>query len=384
MDPRLERIKCEDPSPPAVPPKDYFYNSVKRVGCKRAATYGATMQEVKAKKAVVGDTTRVGMGANNNDVTEGQGQTQLHMREFSLGSCPSSDEEEKARSKRAKKVKTKSGAGAVGAREESAMVSASSRSRSGSPSSSPRTGTDTAPSSPVDIVLEPVKKKDRTKKSVAGSLKDLKSNPEQSKEDSGLASTKKSKSRTRPLPMNLQRNPSMFGAELPPLPNTASEGVPMSMTKYMPKLTSLPPGKAKVKACSPVPERVPLPLKTKTAPRIVNSPTPLRPAALSPTPAHPLPLSLTLISSPSPLSPTLSPSLSPALTQSPGSESPCSPATQRVKTLRRVRRLAARRISFGNLLCEEFGGVNEGGGEKERESEQDRNEGCLGSAFQLL
>lgn len=67
------------------------------------------------------------------------------------------------------------------------------------------------------------------------------------------------------------------------------------------------------------------------------------------------------------------------LTRSPSSipASPTPPSTQKVKTLRRVRRLApARRISFGSLVAP--GDEADGEGEGEHEEKL-----ALGSAFQL-
>ena len=435
-DPRLERIRYTDASsPPAVPPKDY---SVKRAaGCKRVPAYGAAAQEVKlerhqTKKKAASDASApisatysavgasvvgsIGAGAGKGG---GESQGPTHTRNVSLGSCPSSDEEEKARSRRAKKVKTKNGVGAgvnagtnvaaVGRREHS-VVSSLSSSRSRSRSSSPKTGTDTALSSPVEEGLLPMrpcevnsKAKSYPKSSVVerirGKGEDNKGSGNNSKTGTAAPDEQtkvKTKSRSRPLPMNLQRNPSMFGAELPLLSDAVGSGSPVPMSTF--KYTSPPGlGKAKTKVRSPVPvpalgpvhdiasrltkkngtiPRLPAALTTTTftsSPRTTASPLPVRSAVLSPSTQN--------LPSPRPF--TLSPAPSPAHTQSPPSsplDSPGSPAMHRVRTLRRVRRLSARRISFGSLIRE--------GGEESREEDgrdvEKKEKECLGSAFQLI
>jgi hypothetical protein len=429
-DPRLERIRYTDvSSPPAVPPKDY---SVKRAaGCKRVPAYGAAVQEVKhqAKKKAASDAaasvpisatysavgasvTAVGVGAGKGG---GEIQSPTHMRNVSLGSCLSSDEEETARSKRAKKVKTKSGVGAgvnagtnvaaVGRREDSVVPPSRSRSRS----SSTKTGTDAALSSPVEealVLMRPCevngKAKSYPKSSVVerirGKDEDNKGSSNNSKTGTAaLDEQTKTKSRSRPLPMNLQRNPSMFGAELPLLPDTVGL-VPMSVSMSTFKYTSPPgPGKAKTKVRSPVPESVPArpvhdisPCLTKkkngavpaaptstmftSSPRTTASPLPVRSAILSPSTQN--------LPSPRPFTLSPAPAPSPAHTLSPSPpDSPGSPAMQRVRTLRRVRRLAARRISFGSLV----GAVGEESREEDgRDVEKEKEKECLGSAFQLI
>lgn len=425
-DPRLERIRYTDAgSPPAVPPKDY---SVKRAaGCKRVPAYGAAVQEVKhqAKKKAASDAaaaaasvpisatysavgasvTAVGMGAGAGK-GGGESQGATHTRNVSLGSCLSSDEEETARSKRAKKVKTKSGGGAgvnagtnvaaAGRREDSVVPPSRSRSRSGGT----KTGTDAMLSAPVEEALRPCEVTTKAKSYPKSSVVDRIRGKDEDNKGSGNHAQKgtaaldeqtttttkvKTKSRSRPLPMNLQRNPSMFGAELPLLPDTVGL-VPVSTFKY----TSPPgPGKAKTKVRSPVAVPVhdiapclttkkkkngttPLPLPpptSTTSPRTTASPLPVRSAILSPSVTSPRPFTL---------SPTPAPS--PAHAQSPSSpplDSPGSPSMQRVRTLRRVRRLVARRISFGSLVGEESR-EEEGGRDVEKEKE------CLGSAFQLI
>ena len=312
-DPRLQRVRRSDSlysGPPAPPPKDHLPTS----GFKRAPSYGALAQEAKQERK----------------------SERKHVRQLS-GSYPSSDEEEKARTRRAKKMKTK--------------TSASTPSAISSPPSSapPSPMIATAPSSPVAIRSKPPappakdkispKMKSRTVTPYAEAnapkspklSSDIKKSAEH-KRSTSTSSTKSDGGKTGKTennkahpkhpstraPMNLQRNPSMFGPELPHLNNTNTS---------FPKLRSPSPV---VRDLSPAYE--------------LGSP-----------PASPL---------------MASPVLS-------------SPTSPKIKTLRRVRRLApARRISFGSLVAP--------GDEADAEVRGLDLSGCgkaslgLGSAFQLL
>ncbi|KAF9533864.1 hypothetical protein CPB83DRAFT_889659 [Crepidotus variabilis] len=168
----------------------------------------------------------------------------------------------------------------------------------------------------------------------------------------------------RPAPMNLQRNPSMFGAELPALPSPSLG--PSSL-------------QASASSSSPTSDRKTKERKTRTKEvytRIVAAHMSMSPAGVSP-PATPMSPSLSLTLSPAFISPSAPPT-APTSPMSPAS--PLSPAqsggTGKERTLRRVRRLApARRISFGSLVAPSEGGGGMAGGEQS----------CLqlGSAFQL-
>ncbi|KAF8899928.1 hypothetical protein CPB84DRAFT_1680801, partial [Gymnopilus junonius] len=305
-------------APPAPPPKDL---PPQRAGYKRAPSYGALAQEAR---------------------DEAKATDRVHERKLS-GSYPSSDEEEKARTTRAKKIKTKIGAPAV-----SSPVA--SEPPSSEPPSPARQGSDTTPSSPIVPIAKapvpPAKDKMMSPKS--------KSAPEHGKVKSSpkaLKSTKADKdkdssSRPRPAPMNLQRNPSMFGAELPHLRNNNTGGLDLPLA---PSSTFIP---------APIVTKARLPSLSHSHSRVAPVP------ALTPS------MDVDMSSSPPPLSPA--PSLSPS-----------SPTTQRVRTLRRVRRLApARRISFSSLVAP--GDEADADGEGEMTLSSGNGKGCLGSAFQLL
>ncbi|KAF9565410.1 hypothetical protein CPC08DRAFT_683949 [Agrocybe pediades] len=255
-DPRIQRVRRSDSfcanTPPPLPPKDL---PCSRVGLKRAPSYGALAQEVR-KEAVATDT--------------------VHERKLS-GSYPSSDEEERARTRHAKKLRTKTGIPQV------APASLNARVRStASPPSSPTTPQPKA----VNIALS----KDGRK---AG--RHSHSERTTTKRE-GVDSTTKmdESSRKKPLPMNLQRNPSMFGAELPHLKSQDNEHNTRGLSRDN---------------------------SNNASPR---SPSPSQHGV--------------------PYSPCQSPPLSPP---------PLSPSTTRVRTLRRTRRLPptapGRRISFNSL-----------------------------------
>ncbi|PPQ76238.1 hypothetical protein CVT26_008146, partial [Gymnopilus dilepis] len=384
VDPRVQRIRRSESfsssTPPAPPPKDVLPPPPpppQRAGYKRAPSYGKLALEARE---------------------EAKAADRVHERKLS-GSYPSSDEEEKARSRRAKKIKTKT---AVGVPAAVAMGSPVSSPPASSVPSSPaaRLGTDTVPSSPVvskapvppakDKLLMSPKIKAKSGVEVKSSPKPLKSSKASSNSHKTEASktgkasdkaTAKDKDahasvvRPRPAPMNLQRNPSMFGAELPHLRNSNSNANANAMSVDSPVhcqaptttfIPSLAPSHAHVHAHSPTKSRLPTPRVPALSPSLA-----LAPALDLPT------------SPPPPLSPA------PTLLSSPSSPCPSSPSTQRVRTLRRVRRLGgggpARRISFGSLVAPgeeaDAEGEGEGGMSMVGVSSSPR---CLGSAFQLL
>ena len=229
------------------------------------------------------------------------------------GSYPSSDEEEKVRTTRAKKMKTK----------VDNVVPTTLRTSSPPTSSMPScSGSDTVPSTPaVKASISPAKDRVSLK---AKSTKVVESktpkSPTTNKIDAGKAKENK---KSRPLPMNLQRNPSMLGPELPHLHNA---------TKYVP-----------------------------AAPAYGGTVTPTK--IRSPSPA--------VLAAPPPVVGTI-----------PVLDVPQSPTPPKVKTLRRVRRLPpARRISFGSLVP---GDEADADGEGEAGEANPGLSGCLGSAFQLM
>ncbi|KDR79000.1 hypothetical protein GALMADRAFT_224250 [Galerina marginata CBS 339.88] len=385
-DPRLQRVKRSDSfcsGPPAPPPKD----TPRAAGMKRAPSYGTLAQEARQEAAA---TDRV------------------HARKLS-GSYPSSDEEEKARTRRAKKMRTKTGAATIGLGGPPASPSVASPPPSSVPPSPAAAGTVTAPTSPVPVSvavarapMPPPKDKERPShaprsksKSVdEGKVKSPKapSATKSSKSSSNTAkvdtsgskvgkTTDKAKDKTkdkvdkaadpththkvRAPKMNLQRNPSMFGAELPHL--REKENVSGAH--------GLGPGLTLSAAPSAFMQQRGAPHGTRT-PTKMRSPSPaLR--TLSPVSAvFDMHTQAQTPPSPSPSSPPLSPS---------------SGATQKVRTLRRVRRLApARRISFGSLIAPGDEADADGEGDMDVDV-RDRDVGlgsrakaCLGSAFQLI
>ncbi|KAF8150662.1 hypothetical protein B0H34DRAFT_678454 [Crassisporium funariophilum] len=356
-DPRIQRVRrsdsfCAGLPPPALPPKDVG-PSASTAGIKRAPSYGALAQEAKAKQVHAAAAVA---GAGHN----------AHVRKHS-GSYPSSDEEEKIRAKHAKKMRTKTGAAGI-------APAPSSPPGASPPSSAPPSPGNCTTAPPSPIVLRrptasvPVSVKEKSTsistpkpKSGVEGVKSPKSpyakpiKPTSKVEGHGSKTGKKDKE-MRPampmhMPMNLQRNPSMFGAELPHLVNSAHSASAAAAAG----VRSPPPRGASV-------VRSPPPPPTARAMAMVVSP----PAAVGKERKESAPQ-----------------------TQSP---------SPKVKTLRRVRRLApARRISFGSLVPGDEADADgegdgedqrmgEGRGERERERMGTGLKGCLqlGSAFQLL
>ena len=303
-DPRVQRVRRSDSFSvaPAPPPKDNPPSS--SIGIKRAPSYGALAQ-----------------GAKQEHTATYRGP--IHVRNLS-GSYPSSDEEEKVRTTRAKKMKTK----------VDSVVPTTPRTRSPPTSSTPSCSGSNTPSTPAAKAStlpaqDRVSLKVKSAKVVAVREEKLKSpksptptNMPSNKIDAGK--TKENK-KSRPLAMNLQRNPSMLGPELPHLHNT---------TKYV------SPAPAYGGTVTPTKIRSPSPAALAASPPVVST-IPVLDVHQSPTPTSP-----------------------------------------RVKTLRRVRRLPpARRISFGSLVP---GDEADADGEGEAGEAGPGLSGCLGSAFQLM
>ena len=297
-DPRVQRVRQSDSFTiaPVPPPKDNPPSS--SIGIKRAPSYGARAQGVKKEHTATY-------------------RSPIHVRDPS-GSYPSSDEEEKVRTTRAKKMKTR-----VDSIVPTSLRTCSPPTRSGS---------DTVPSTPAAKATtlkakDGVSLKAKSTKVVAGREEESKppksptpSNRPSNKIDAGK--TKENK-KSRPLAMNLQRNPSMLGPELPHLHNA---------TKYVP-----------------------------AAPAYGGTVTPTKMRSPSPS----------VLAAPPPVVGTV-----------PVLDVPQSSTPPKVKTLRRVRRLApARRISFGSLIP---GDEADADGEGEAREASPALSGCLGSAFQLM
>ena len=301
-DPRVQRVRRSDSFSvaPVPPPKDKPPSS--SIGIKRAPSYGALAQGAKQEHTAAH-------------------RSPIHVRNPS-GSYPSSDEEEKVRTTRAKKMKTK----------VDGIVPTTLRTSSPPTSSTPScSGSDTVPSTPAAKAStlpakDRVSLKAKSTKVVAGREEESKTpksptptNRPSSKIDAGKTKEKKS----RPLAMNLQRNPSMLGPELPHLYNN---------TKHV--------------SATPA-------FGGTVTPTKIRSP------------------SAAVLAAPPPVVGTI-----------PVLDVPQSLTPPKVKTLRRVRRLPpARRISFGSLVP---GDEADADGEGEAGEASPGLSGCLGSAFQLM
>ena len=235
VDPRVQRLKRSQshyvepisPSPtsaPIPPPKDGY---VPRSNLKRAPSYGAVKQEAKLERQRKKDAT---VPASASVMTD----TKQPRHERKISTDVSSDEEERTRSKCVKKLKT-----------------TPSRSSSSPAPSSPITDSSTAPSSPFhnnpSEKTLPSKIRSKTPKSTTSTttgavesrritrsnlnpcskgddvqMKDVTKPSKTTKAPSSPTNVRSKVSpnrpSSRPVPMNLQRNPSMFGEELPQLP----------------------------------------------------------------------------------------------------------------------------------------------------------------------
>jgi len=339
--------------------------SVVRIGLKRAPEYGAVRQEVKVLK----DRERVVVGGEENNNNK-------HSRNVSA-SYPSSDEEERVRSVRVKKMRVGSAAAAdvfsVGGtttalpaataprrvpvkekrRDENEDVSLARE----------RVKTDPSPEGVKSPTTKRRAKADTTTNTTSPGLS--RSSPRSSKVTDGkeiqkvgplsTGSPKVSKTTTtetkikkaKPLPMNLQRNPSMFGEELPPLAGSLSlpaslplplmgggGGVVEPFSSSSVGVSGTWIGTADV--APPVP------------PKDIKSPKRGVKKAKSLSPPPPISV-LTSPSVPTVASPTPT-DISPSKSTSPTLPDGSSPV---VRTLRRVkvRRLVpSRRISFGSIV----------------------------------
>ncbi|PPR03089.1 hypothetical protein CVT24_012402 [Panaeolus cyanescens] len=454
-DPRIQRVRRSDSmsGAPPPPPKD---SSLSVIGFKRAPSYGALRQEARAERMAASPQSSAPQTPTKMSICT-PGHTPTHARNISTGSCASSDEEEKARSKSAKKLRTVAPRSPPPSSTPSSPMVLTT-------SPTPRLSTRTRPmgNSSMDIDMPPAppaddlkpksklpkprlkgvaasnengpgtltspsaKEKERGSKTKAhkttGSSSSTASNVHQDKAEGQAGKARETKHKAamqagrkdkedgvinkegkkRPVPMNLQRNPSMFGAELPHMPETkhkssrskesnnflssrnATFGWALGVHNAL--AASEAEGNAgfvtPTKLRSPSPPARSFPAIRALSPPVALSPAPLMESpklttkrkasrALSPihVPKAPFGRSSATPSSPTPLSPApTSPAMSP-----PASEVGNSP----VRTLRRVRRLApARRISFSSLAApsEQPEGAAAGGDEK----------GCLGSAFQLI
>lgn len=224
-DPRVQRVKRSDSfCAPVPPPKDVkvaFPLKEPTAGIKRPSSFGTLALEVRRD---------IQHAASANEAIKDL-------------SCPSSDEEEKIRSKGAKKIKVKE------------PVSADKKVKTKSKD----------PASP-----------DRKVRVASPRSHKPKPHTDAPKEVSGdVAVSAKGTKRVPPVPMNLHRNPSIFGPELPHLRSTAAAFPPQSSRTRVP--TS--PAPQSILTISPVlqklsasPEIAPAPPKGKTLRRVQRKP----------------------------------------------------------------------------------------------------------------
>ena len=213
-DPRVQRVKRFDPScAPIPPPKDIkVVPPLKETtaGIKRPPSFGTLAQEAR------------------RDI---QQAASVH-EAIKDSSYPSSDEEEKIRSKGAKKIKVKEPASA-----DKKLV----KTKSKDVASPDRKAKATSPRAPKPKVQTDVSKE----------------------ASADAAVTAKAAKRVRPLPMNLQRNPSMFGAELPHLRSAPAVSPPPPRARL-----PTPPAARPALTTSPVLQ------KLSTSPEIPPTPPP--------------------------------------------------------------------------------------------------------------
>lgn len=302
--PRVRRLMEDDGFAPVPPPKDA--PAMNKAGAKRAPSFGTLAQEAR----------REYLAQSPVDKDHSCKQS---------GNCPSSDEEEKIRNRQAKKPRkqpTPFNTRATPPPESPAPTTPVSspvitKSRGSKPKAGPLH---------LDVNINSPKAS-RTSKETRSENKERTNNKKENIQS--LGKRNKVQATAKPLPMNLQRNPSIFGPELPQIYDA-----PMS----------------------------PVPIITSR--RHTHSP--------SPTANVPSALKSAFITSPS--------TESPVAMLSPVADVNISPTNQRAKTLRRVRRLApARRISFSSLVPP--GEEGDADGEGDGEEKGGRIE--LGSAFQL-
>ncbi|KAJ6507998.1 hypothetical protein C8R47DRAFT_1065979 [Mycena vitilis] len=168
-DPRVQRVRRSESFCGPVPRETM---SASRPAVKRAPSYGALAQEARDK-----------MPGGTLDIT---------------APYPSSDEEEKIRTRRAKKQRTRS-------------VTTPPQSPSPGPSPSPRSPVLTRSTAKAASPEEP---KRATQKKGSVKAADVAESPKVGRE--------------RPKAMNIKRNPSMFGAELPRLPSSHMPETPLA------------------------------------------------------------------------------------------------------------------------------------------------------------
>lgn len=298
----------DDEFAPVPPPKDL--PGTRKTGAKRAPSFGALAQETR-REYLAQTPAETG-----------------HIRKES-GHCPSSDEEEKIRGGQVKKL-----------RKQSIPCNVAATPPPDSPAPT------TPGSSPVirtrnlklKIGLAPLEanlENPKIFKSKAETKSENKERVLRKENLQSLGKNSQAKPYAKPPPMNLQRNPSMFGPELPQVQNTL--------------LPPAPTGNSRPSHGH------------STPPTLGVSKT----------------LTSALKSAFSPSSTSASPASKPV---SQSADIGATPASQKTKLLRKVRRLApARRISFTSLAPP--GDEADADGEGDGDEKGGRIE--LGSAFQL-
>ncbi|KAF8348944.1 hypothetical protein F5887DRAFT_879407 [Amanita rubescens] len=173
--PRIQHIRADIPPPP--PPKDA---KSPKLGSKRAPSYGALAQGTKEARIPV-----------------------THERRDSITSCASSDEEEKVRAERTKKQRRKASV---------TPVPINNPGGTSPPLSSPSTPSKLVPSMPVLRESFAQNTGITTSKMPSASTSPNRKLLSRSELSQDVTSPR---IRQKRLPMNLQRNPSIFGEELP-------------------------------------------------------------------------------------------------------------------------------------------------------------------------
>ncbi|KAF4596275.1 Transcription factor iws1 [Pleurotus pulmonarius] len=304
--PLYNRPLPQTPDLMTPPPQPSAAGATHRTSAKRAPSFGALAQEVRTH----GKLQALFVGGHK-------------FADSTSRMYPSSDEEEKIRSRSAKKVRTRTGAA-----DANAGIVGLSPSPMSTPSKASKKSTE---SSVLPVKAEKVKSPKAPKTDAQKSKLDRAKGQGAEKLAKASPADGAKSQPSRPRPMNVQRNPSILGAELPAL---ATSPTPVSTSKRenrhhrshsastQASVGSLPrsPGFSSKPPGTDVHMHIPAPLKAGV--------------------------------------PVLQP-----------------PPTQKVRTLRRVRRLApARKISFGSLTPGD-------GADGDVDGEGD--EEALGSAFQL-
>ncbi|PFH53170.1 hypothetical protein AMATHDRAFT_73710 [Amanita thiersii Skay4041] len=279
--------------PPSLPPKDLKSS---KLGMKRAPSFGAAAQGIRRDKWIE--------------------HVVLHQRRDSVtSSCPSSDEEEKLRAAQVKKQKVRSSITSTPNGNANSEASKTQPSIKSSRFDTPQKKATNGHTLSTPIITS------------SGAGLNGVSNTTKKVRVSNTSGDSRSGNANKRLPMNVQRNPSILGGELPPLTPLSRE-----QNDILTPLKHADPDLTETQPATPI-------LTPPLSPEC-----PLSPASRLLSPTQPTP-------------------------------SPSEP--QKLKTLRRVKRRAlGRRISFGSLASPSIDDATM------EELDSDKRI-CLGSAFQM-